>query len=456
MKQADCSRVVSPFIDSSGSGIGKKFARVIAGFTAFSVLLACALGISPLIAYSTPAITLAAAPTDSAPKGSAPAASAEAVRAEMAKPMQAIQELLKAGRGQEALQRLKELDAFANRNAYENYIIERLRGAAASLAGDADTSAKSFDAVLASGRVAAAERFKIIEAVAGAYYRSKNYPKTAEWCARYFKEGGPDANMRLLWVQSMFMAGDLDGAARELLVDFQLLEKTGKVPPEDRLQLLANIYQRKKDPAGYAATVEKLLRFYPKKDYWAEAIYRVSTRSGFPDRLTMDVARLKLATGNLRTANEYFEYAQMALTAGFSLEASRFIEQGFTEKLLGSGDEADRHRRLKALITKSVEEDRKALLGIRQEAAAGRDGNAMVNVGYSLVLAGEASEGLRLMEKGLAIKGIRRPEDARLLYGTALILAGQREKARAAFTSIQGDGTGELAKLWAVYAEAPR
>ena len=421
------------------------------------LLIAGVIGSIPWAVNAVSTSTLiAAAPSEATQKGNAATANPDTVRPEMAKPMQAIQDLIRASKGSEALQKFKELDSFANRNAYENYIIERLRGAAASLAGEADTAAKAFDAVLASGRVTGADKLKIIEAVAGGYYRSKNYMKTAEWCARYFKEGGAEGNMRLLWVQSMYFAGDLDGAAREMLVDFQLLEKAGKQPPEDRLQLLASIYQRKKDPAGYAATVEKLLRFYPKKDYWAEAIYRVSTRPGFPDRLSMDVARLKMATGNLRTANEYFEYAQMSLTAGFSFEAHRFIEQGFAEKLLGNGEEADRHRRLKALVSKSVEEDRKSLTGIKQEAAAGKDGNAMVNVGYSLVLAGESAEGLRLMEKGLAVKGIKRPEDAKLLYGAALVFAGQKEKARNAFSAVQGDGTGELARLWTVYTESAR
>jgi hypothetical protein len=136
-----------------------------------------------------------------------------------------------------------------------------MRGAAASVAGDADAAAKAFDAVINSGRAPAAEKHKIMEAVAGQYYRAKNYSKAAEWCGRYFKEGGPEGTMRILWVQSMYMAGDFDGAARELLIDFQMLEKLGKNPPEDRLQLLANIYQRKKDAAGYASTVEKLKPF---------------------------------------------------------------------------------------------------------------------------------------------------------------------------------------------------
>ncbi|MEY3605783.1 MAG: hypothetical protein RIQ49_2815, partial [Pseudomonadota bacterium] len=134
-----------------------------------------------------PRLLLAAASPEAPPKGATQATNPDTVRAEMGKPLTTIQELLKAGKGQEALQRLKEVESFPNRNAYENYILERMRGAAASLAGDADTAAKAFDAVIGSGRVAAADKHKIIEAVAGNFYRVKNYIKAAEWCARYFK-----------------------------------------------------------------------------------------------------------------------------------------------------------------------------------------------------------------------------------------------------------------------------
>ena len=391
------------------------------------------------------------------PGSSAGSPAADAVRPELGKPLQAVQELLKANKGQEALARLRDVENLvppANRSPYESYIIERLRGSAASMVGDAELAAKSFEAVISSGRLAVADKLKVTEAVAGNFYRAKNFAKAADWYARYFKEGGSEANTRQLWIQSMFQAGDLDGAARELLGEIQGAEKLGKAPPEERLQFLAGIYQRKKDAAGYAAMVDKLLAYYPKKEYWAEALYRATSRPGFPDRLSMDLGRLKLATGNLRTAAEYFEYAQMALAAGFSLEANRFLEQGFSTNQLGVGDEGDRHRRLRALVLKSVEEDLKALPTLKQEAAAGKDGNAMINVGYSVVLSGKHDEGLKLMERGLAQKAIKRPEDARLLYGSALLFAGQREKARTTFSGVQGEGVSDLARLWALHALA--
>jgi len=103
---------------------------------------------------------------------------ADAVRPELGKPLQAVQDLLKAGKGQDALTRLREVETVApaaSRSPYESYIIERLRGAAATLSGDAELAARAFDAVLASGRLPAGERTKVIEAVAGNFYRARNF-----------------------------------------------------------------------------------------------------------------------------------------------------------------------------------------------------------------------------------------------------------------------------------------
>ncbi|MFM7256181.1 MAG: hypothetical protein ACKO3C_11185 [Betaproteobacteria bacterium] len=41
-----------------------------------------------------------------------------------------------------------------------------------------------------------------------------------------------------------------------------------------------------------------------------------------------------------------------------------------------------------------------------------------------------------------------------MLYASALVFAGQRDKARAALTGVQGEGVGDLARLWALHASA--
>ena len=138
----------------------------------------------------------------------------ESLRPEVGKPLQAAQELMKAQKYKEALAKIREADAVSGKTAYENYILDRMRGSAASGAGETELAAKSFEGVINSGKLPEAEQAKIMEAVAGTYYRAKDYGKAIGWAQRYFKAGGSSAAMRTLMMQAQYLNGDYAEAAK--------------------------------------------------------------------------------------------------------------------------------------------------------------------------------------------------------------------------------------------------
>ena len=82
-------------------------------------------------------------------------------------------------------------------------------------------------------------------------------------------------------------------------------------------------------------------------------------KPGFSDRLGVNVYRLRLATGNLTSTNDYLEMAQLALQAGVPAEAKVIVDKGYDVKLLGQGAEAARHQRLRDLVMKDLAESQK-------------------------------------------------------------------------------------------------
>ena len=94
----------------------------------------------------------------------------ESLRPEVGKPLQAAQDMIKSGRYREALAKVREAEAVGARNANETFLIERMRIAAASGAGDVDTAARSFEALNGSPRVSSAEKVRMIESIAVGYY----------------------------------------------------------------------------------------------------------------------------------------------------------------------------------------------------------------------------------------------------------------------------------------------
>ena len=378
-------------------------------------------------------------------------ADAATVRPEVGKPLQAAVTLLKGKKAKAALAKIAEADAVKNKTPFETYMVARLRAQAEAAAGEAAAAAHDFEATAESAATPAAERVQFLAVAAAQYYSARQYAKAAELATRYFKAGGKDPALRTIYVQALYLGNDFAQAGREILADVEGEQQAGKTPSEIELQMLANCYQRTNDQAGYAHAMEKLVAFHPKHDYWLSVVYSVTTAPGFSDRLTLDAQRLKLATGTMRGAEDYMEAAQLALQAGFPAEAKKFVDAGYAAGQLGTGPEAARHQRLRALTLKSLAEDKQTLGQDDARVAADKDGAPLLNTGLNYVLYGRVDKGLAMMAQGMKKGGFRHPDDARLHLGYAYQLAGQKQKAVQEFKSVHGaDGAAALARLWVI------
>ena len=377
----------------------------------------------------------------------------ESVRPEIGKPLQAAQEMIKAGRYREALGKVREAEAAGARNANETYLIERMRLAAASGAGDAETAARSFDALSGSGRIQPAEKLRMMESIASSYYRAQQYPKAMQWSQRYFREGGTSPAIRTMLIQSQYLSGDFAGASKELVAEIQGAERAGTTPGEDRLKLLLNAASKQGDNNAYVFAMERLVTYYPKKEYWVDLLSRMQRKPGFSDRLSLDAYRLSLATGSMSAAADFMEMAQLALQADLASEGKVVIDKGIASGALATGAQADRAKRLKALVDKKLAEDAASRAEDEKQAMAAKSGDALVSLGMYSVYSGQPAKGVQLMQQGIAKGGLKRPEDAKLHLGIAQLIAGDNAKAQQTLKTVTGaDGTADLARLWALYA----
>ena len=377
----------------------------------------------------------------------------EGIRPEVGKPLQAAQDLIKAGKYKEALAKVRDADGVGGKNANESLLVERMRIAAASGAGDVETAARSFEVINASGKVPADAKLRMIESIAGSYYRAREYAKALQWYQRYFKEGGSSGATRTLMIQTQYLSGDFAGAAKELTAEIQAAERSGATPGEDRINLLMNAAVRQKDIAGETFALERLVSYYPKKEYWVALLNRLQRKPNFSDRLALDTYRLSLATGSMTAGNDYSEMAQLAVQAGSFAEARQVVDKGFAAGALGTGPESERHKRLRDLVTKRLDEAKKTQAEDERQAGVAKDGGELLGLGMNLVFAGEKARGLQMMQQGLAKGGLKRADDAKLHFAIAQLMAGETAKAQTTFKTVSGnDGTADMARLWMLYA----
>ena len=377
----------------------------------------------------------------------------EGVRPEVGKPLQAAQALVRQKKGREAMAEIAKAEAVPNRTAYENQVIAQMKAAAASSAGDNDLTIRNNEALLSSGKVSGREALPLIQGVAVAYYNKRDYAQAANWTNRYFKEGGNDPAMRQMLLQSYYLGNDCNSVNK--MLGSLTSEENNKKASEEELQILARCYLAQKDNAGYVAAIEKLVIYYPKATYLTDLLARVQKKPGFSDRLALHVFRLRMETGNLSTADDYLEMAQLALQAGVPAEAKQIVDKGYEKKVLGTGPQAERHQRLRDLVKKSLDESQKNRAKEEQEAVAAKEGNDLVKLGMNYLFEGKAEKGIQLIEQGIKKGGLKRPEDAKLALGYAQVHAGQRGKGVQTLKTVQGtDGTADIARLWVLHSRA--
>ena len=142
------------------------------------------------------------------------------------------------------------------------------------------------------------------------------------------------------------------------------------------------------------------------------------------------------------------EMGQLSLQAGAPAEAMRIIDAGYKSGALGTGAEAERHKRLRDLATKTLADDEKRLPAAEAEAIKVKDMDALFSVGFALAQAGKGDKGFALMQQAIAGK-VKRPDEAKLHLALAYHQAGKKADALKTLKTVEGtDGTSDLARYW--------
>lgn len=386
------------------------------------------------------------------------AAHAEGVSPAVGKPLGEANALLRSGNAKGALAKVAEAERAPTKTPYDLYMIEYTKGAAAQRAGDNGTAVSAYEQAYNSGKMPDAQKGQVAESIAFAYSAMKNNAKASQWAQTAQSHGANSANLKQLQAYLQTQSGDYSAVMRDSQAAVDGAEKAGRRPGEDDLLRLADAQRRMNNKAGEFATLEKLVTYYPKKDYWSAYLGRVQAKSGFSDRFSVDVLRLKLATGNLSGANDYMELAQLALQDGLAAEAKAIMDKGFASGVLGTGaaGEVSRQQRLRDLATKTDTEARGTIDKRAKDAQAAKDGNALVAVGREYVGQGKVAQGTALIQEGIEKDKLKHPEDAKLRLGVAM-MQDPKTKAQGVqvLRKVTGtDGVADVARMYIVAGSA--
>src|SRR5579872_3692993 len=241
--------------------------------------------------------------------------------------VKAIQDAQAAARAQNwtvALQKAKEADAIKDdKPASLNAPIHAMIISAAINAHDYATAMGQLDKEIASGEGNKTQNLKTALSVA---ITAKNKEKTDQ----YAKElgGNLDNETRLFIASQMMNSGQLKES-----LEYAKPALEGNAS-EAALKFEQAVYFKMNDLAGRRAALEQLVASYPKAEYWHDVLQLARNDKGLNDDQTMDIYRLRLAVGDLKTDADYQEMAQEALVAGYPAEAKAVLDKAQEAKLL--------------------------------------------------------------------------------------------------------------------------
>ena len=413
------------------------------------ILAAIGLNAAPALLgmSSASAAEKAAAPAPEAPKP-------DTVRPEIYKlvdPVQ-IKDLMTAKNYAEVQSRLDQAEAMANRTPYEDFVLNRMRVALGSVTNNNAITIPALEAVIASGKLPANEQAQFAQALGTIYYNAKDYPKAVTWFKRYQTESGDTKTVRPFILRAYFFSNDFATVKSEVETELAANKAAGTRPTIETLQLLANVGAKTKDTTLYLRAIEELATYYPTDAYWADLLARTQGKATFSTRFQLDVLRLQKLVMSKMGADDYVDMAELALQAGFFVEAKKAVDAGFETGELGTGPNAAKHKKLRDTANKGAADDAKTIASGEAAAAKSKDGVGLVNLGYAYVTMDQFDKGLELMEKGIAKGVLKNPDDAKLRLGYAYAMAGKKAEAIKTLSAVQGnDGRNDLARYWLIW-----
>ena len=357
---------------------------------------------------------------------------ADALRPAIATPLAAAERDLSAHEFSAALHQLSRAEAVPGQSAYETLTIDQVRAAIDASRKDYPAAAADYAALINTGQLPADQVHLMAEAEASSDYQSGNYAGTIATVKAYL---AGDTQFTALLLQSYLKLGQCDALA-------DTVAHAGSPPPENDLQMVAFCDANSKNTAGYTQAMTQLVADYPSPQYWSQLLGIEQANPDFADALALDFFRLKLAAGVPAAEPEYMEMAQTALQSGLPNEAASILNEGYAAGVLGSGPDADRQTRLKALVAQ------RQAAADAAAAAPGQDQPTLFDVGFNEVDGGNAA-GLGMMANAIRSGQLTQPGPAELELGIAYHEAGQQANAQAMWRAVQGGGgAAELAGLW--------
>lgn len=376
------------------------------------------------------------------------------ITADIAKPLKAAQDDMKAKKFDDAIAKLKEAQEVKGKKTdYDNYIINEMLAVSYYSSQQLANAAPLLRESALSQYSTPDQTKQFLMAAMGIYYQQKNYPECIATGQEIIKRGIAPSDVYTTIALSQQAEGKNKEAAATIQ---QLIDKQPK-PEEKLLAFQWNSYLKANDPEDAEKVVEQLVKYYPKPDYWLNALSPLLRMNISNAHLQLDVFRLMNAVGVLTRPGDYSEMAGLALDQGYPGETVDVLKKAFANNVFTDPRDVARYQHLLAGAQQRADTDQKTLPQQEQQAKNAASGDALVSVGAAYMTYGQPDKAVELIQQGIQKGNLKFPQQAELLLGMAELRSQHTADARKAFAEVAKSSDpayARLGKLWELHVDS--
>ncbi len=240
------------------------------------------------------------------------------------------------------------------------------------------------------------------------------------------------------------------GQAYFKLNDFAGCVRYSKSLPQSdtALELQARCAYETGDEVTQREALEALVSRTGDPKYWKLLLKLGERARGLSDHNTLDLNRLRLLTGSMGGKDDYVSLGQFAMQFTFGAEAQAALQKGVDAKALTDDRSLKLLGNAKAMAAEKLADEPKKLAA----ANAAPQGDDQILVGENMIGEGRAKDAVGVIQNGLK-KPLKDPNNGQIRLGQALLAAGQKAEAKAAFAKVKApEKDAMIAHLWSLAA----
>ncbi|WP_308365434.1 MULTISPECIES: tetratricopeptide repeat protein [unclassified Microbulbifer] len=284
---------------------------------------------------------------------------------------------------------------------------------------------------------------------------TENYDQALVYYNKWFAVASPEqitADSYAQRSQVYYQKGDEDNALSDVNTAVSMYEKEGKVPKENWFGLQRYLYYEKNDYKKVAGILEKLVKHYPKGEYYKQLAGMYGELKREKDQLHMMEAAY--IAGALQKEKELLNMAYLFMGHDMPYKGAKVIDKGIKEKKI---ERTSKNLEVLAQAYQMAQELQKSIPNMEAAAKLSDKGELYSRLAGIYLDLDKNEQAVRMGDQALKKGGVKRPGQLYIVLGMANANLKKYDDALSNLKkALKDDHSKRFAEQWISYVEAEK